>query len=208
MKNPAYPNGQCGACGFGLNDEGECCNFDCSSSKIESKRFTIVITGEVPVDVPDEYIDYMAGTAEVQVLEPLIQLSGDAARKLIDSGEGGSFTDLPGSTPQADFEFETRNVSTVVASDSLLRTFLDLSTSHLPQPVLIALMQDDKVTLYEHHDYGFFIHVYGDEEDDPFPEWYPPELITVVRYARTLNADYICFDRDGMVDPHLPVWEW
>ena len=30
--NPAYPNGRCRACGFGLNDNGDCTNYDCSRS--------------------------------------------------------------------------------------------------------------------------------------------------------------------------------
>lgn len=30
--NPAYPNGRCSACGFGLNDNGDCTNYDCSRS--------------------------------------------------------------------------------------------------------------------------------------------------------------------------------
>ena len=30
--NPAYPNGRCHTCGFGLNDDGDCTNQDCSNS--------------------------------------------------------------------------------------------------------------------------------------------------------------------------------
>jgi hypothetical protein len=30
MSDPRYPNGQCDACGWGLNDDGTCPNIDCT----------------------------------------------------------------------------------------------------------------------------------------------------------------------------------
>lgn len=34
MTNPAYPNGQCTACGQGLTDAGACQNIDCAEHEV------------------------------------------------------------------------------------------------------------------------------------------------------------------------------
>ncbi len=73
------------------------------------RRFRIVIEGDIPGDVPDDYIRSMADNAEVQVLEPHIAIDGQVTV----GGDPEVFT-LPGWT---DLEFETANVRTSVTID-------------------------------------------------------------------------------------------
>ena len=50
--NPAYPNGRCRTCGFGLNDDGDCTNQDCSNS--------IEYNDELEADHA-AYLDFLSG---------------------------------------------------------------------------------------------------------------------------------------------------
>lgn len=95
---------------------------------------------------------------------------------------------------------------------SVVRTFLDLSTAHLPKE-LGSFSEPENVTtwqthtIYNHSEYGFFIHV---PDDDTYldPGDVPDELRVIFDYARSLGCDYVLFDRDAAIDTALPTWEW
>ena len=90
-----------------------------------------------------------------------------------------------------------------------IRSFLDLSTNHLPQQVLEELTTLDSVVAYA-TTYGALLWVPDDPEsshhfaDDPPPD----EVLAVQLYARGLGCDYVLFDGDAEVDSHLPTWQW
>lgn len=155
------------------------------------KTFTIIITGQCPDDIPDDWLAQMAGAAQVQVDEPEIHLDDPNPER-----------------------FSTTNVTTELAINSLVRPFLDLNSSHLPQelgsfsePKNVTAW--DRFTIYNHPEYGFFIHVPSEEDMEDYDlSDTPPELLAVWAYARSIGCHYVSFDRDGAVDPHLPTWDW
>lgn len=98
---------------------------------------------------------------------------------------------------------------------STVRQFLDLSTSHLPFRVLIGdeygpspLKSLDGVVAYSHDEFGWLVWVPDDPDEVNEDHDIPAELLAVQKHARSLNCDYVLFDRDGPVDQELPTWNW
>jgi hypothetical protein len=84
------------------------------------KRVRIVITADIPGDIPDELIESMASNAEVQVLEPHIAVDSTPCPECLGkSPEGCNVCAETGTLPDGwtDLEFETVNVKTSVAID-------------------------------------------------------------------------------------------
>lgn len=85
------------------------------------------------------------------------------------------------------------------------RKFLDISTGHLQSSTYElfdeAAQKDNKQFWVAATPYGYFLYA----EESPNPEIYPEEVIEIIRYARTKDAEYILFDRDGPVIEEL---EW
>ena len=90
-----------------------------------------------------------------------------------------------------------------------IRSFLDLSTNHLPPDVFAELTTLDNVVAYR-TTHGALLWVPDDPQashdfaEDPGPD----EVLAVQLYACRLGCDYILFDGDGDVDPSLPSWTW
>ena len=82
-----------------------------------------------------------------------------------------------------------------------VRRFLDLSTAHLTPATREYLERNNaSPTTYPHpHGYGWFIHVPEDPALDPEPDEIPADLQTALALARTLDCDYLLFDRDALV---------
>jgi len=92
-----------------------------------------------------------------------------------------------------------------------IRSILDLSTAHLPEEFGQTLHELDGVIADLKGEYGYLMWVPPDPErwawesvDGPAPA----EILTVQVYARRFGCDYVLFDRDGPVNPDLPVWDW
>lgn len=93
----------------------------------------------------------------------------------------------------------------------VIRSFLDLSTAHLPPRFF-----EDGATLTGRHptEHGMLLWVpesadeirkvgASDDCDDA-----APEVVAVRLYARALGCDYILFDGDGPVADELPTFTW
>lgn len=93
---------------------------------------------------------------------------------------------------------------------ALIRKFLDLSTSHLPESLgKSGLSELDGVTTYE-WEHGWLMWV----PDDPdahaagYEEPLPDVVLNIQRYARARGCDYVLLDSDGHHCPDLPSWSW
>lgn len=97
----------------------------------------------------------------------------------------------------------------------MIRKFLDLSTAHLtpatrdliwsgwPCAPITTWLSDPP-----HDPASCFVHVPDDLDDpDEHPENIPDDLMTCLRFARSLDCDRILFDRDGPTTDALPVHE-
>lgn len=93
---------------------------------------------------------------------------------------------------------------------SVVRKFLDLSTSHLPpQRVKEPLTAIDGVIAYEMGEYGWLLWV----PENPVEHHadylgFPKEIEAIQRHARGLGCDYVLLDSDGPIDDALPTWDW
>ena len=83
---------------------------------------------------------------------------------------------------------------------------LVLSTGHLPQQVMQVLenesAKNSHLTRNIAHEYGAIIYT-----EEP-REGTPPELITVIQYAKSVGCLWINFDRDADTIDGLPTWSW
>jgi hypothetical protein len=83
-----------------------------------------------------------------------------------------------------------------------IRLMLDLHTNHLPEDTCDDLNGFDT-------SYGWLMWVpddidtHGADYDD-----IPAEVVTIWRYARSLDCGYVLFDRDAAHDGQLPSWDW
>lgn len=93
-------------------------------------------------------------------------------------------------------------------SDLVIRTFLDLSNSHLSEETCRELNSFEGVTAYK-TTYGWLM--YADEDADQEladdGDW-PPELLPIVKLARSNDCDYILFDADAATTDLLPTFDW
>ena len=98
--------------------------------------------------------------------------------------------------------------------------YLDISTGHLPEQEMMLL---NDATDSEHeptslptrvvpHAYGAWVWVQFDdahEQDAAFDDdGRLPNLLRMVRFARSHQCHWINFDRDAVVVDELPSWEW
>jgi hypothetical protein len=90
---------------------------------------------------------------------------------------------------------------------------LDASTSHLPEQVCEDLNGWDGVIAYavsnSDDQYGWLLHVPQDpvaKADDS--DGFPSEVLTLQRFARGLDCDYVLLDRDAEQVEGLPTWDW
>jgi len=90
-----------------------------------------------------------------------------------------------------------------------IRTFLDLSTAHLPEAVCDRLSAQPGVVAYSTTQ-GWLMWVPDNPDehalhsDDPTPE----VVLSIQRYARAMDCDYVLFDADADQIDDLPAWQW
>ncbi len=88
-----------------------------------------------------------------------------------------------------------------------VRRFIDLSNRHLPMDTAYDLIHFDGVTAHEFAE-GWLVYVPPDPRERAEEEYVPAEVLNLQYIARSLDCDYILFDRDADVDPALPYWDW
>ncbi len=82
-----------------------------------------------------------------------------------------------------------------------VRRFLDVSTAHLPEPLVHNLDRHPGIRAYE-NEYGWFMYAH----EGP-GEHVPAEVVTLMRFARAHGCDYILLDRDSEIIDGLPSWD-
>ncbi len=90
-----------------------------------------------------------------------------------------------------------------------IRTFLDLSTAHLPQEICDRLGAEPGVVAHETV-YGWLMWV-PDNPGDPDErggEPVPDVVLVIQRYARAAGCDFVLFDADADRIDALPTWDW
>jgi hypothetical protein len=89
-----------------------------------------------------------------------------------------------------------------------IRQFLDLSTAHLPKDIRDALSAQPGVVAYA-LTYGWLMWVPDDPDghcadgEQPVPD----VVLTIQRYARERDCDYVLFDADADQVEGLPTWD-
>jgi hypothetical protein len=96
-------------------------------------------------------------------------------------------------------------------ADAVIRTFLDLSTAHLPEHLgSHGLSGEDGVTAYQ-LPYGWLMWVPPDPDAHAadYPDL-PAEVLAIKRYAHRLGGDYVLFHADADADQvgDLPTRDW
>ena len=88
-------------------------------------------------------------------------------------------------------------------------TMLTLSTAHLKKETVEAFDAGhvpEGLVIYPKGDYGYFVYV----TDDALKHYhdYSDELKALTHAAFNYNASVLCFDRDGIVSPCYPKYDW
>lgn len=93
----------------------------------------------------------------------------------------------------------------------VIRTFLELSTAHLPEHLGSPGGLDHTRGVIAHGtDTGFWLWVPNDPDEsaqattDPVPD----VVLAIQRYARARGCDYVRFDADADQVGELPTWDW
>jgi hypothetical protein len=88
-----------------------------------------------------------------------------------------------------------------------IRTFLDLSTAHLPEHICDRLGAVPGVIAHETV-YGWLMWV-PDNPADPDERAEVPDVVATIQcFARAAGCDYVLFDRDADRMDALPTWDW
>lgn len=96
--------------------------------------------------------------------------------------------------------------------NATIRRVLDLSTAHLPQPLLLFGSRDGTPGVWGNAivyvlDYGFLLWVPDDPTDESNSYDVPREIVEVQLYAREAHCDYVLFDADGPKNPDLETFD-
>lgn len=90
-----------------------------------------------------------------------------------------------------------------------IRDLLELSTAHLPQHLGSAGLSRQDGVIVNSLRFGWLMWVPPDPHahagDHP---QLPAEVLTIYRYARGLDCDYVLFDADADQVDDLPIWDW
>jgi hypothetical protein len=91
---------------------------------------------------------------------------------------------------------------------------LVLSTSHITAETAQLLEDRERAAIdttsdrlpvfYSKSEYGWFVYVSEDAED----QGYPSDMVEVLRYARSNDCGWLMFDCDADVIEDLPAYEW
>lgn len=97
-------------------------------------------------------------------------------------------------------------------SSARVRRFLDLSTAHLPEQVMNGPLNSFAHVVAYEFEFGALLWVPPIKPDndieDLAAQGVPEEIVHIWRYARSLDCDYVLFDRDADTNDDLPTWEW
>lgn len=91
-------------------------------------------------------------------------------------------------------------------TDSVIRTFLDLSTGHLREETCRRLGDYEGVIAHNLR-YGWLLFVPDTADGRDTSDW-PDELTTIVRLAQSCGCAYVLLDADGPHVAELPVFDW
>ena len=86
-----------------------------------------------------------------------------------------------------------------------------LSTGHITKETnkylreSVNSMEIDRPVIYEKGEYGYYIPVIDEFDDESN---YPEDMQRIIDVARDLDCDLICLDRDGEIVKWLPVYNW
>jgi len=86
---------------------------------------------------------------------------------------------------------------------------LTISTAHITEKTADLLeieLDNDNMQLcvYNRADFGWFIHIPDDCEDCDIPQ----DLLTLIKFAKDIECDWLCLDCDGEVLEYLDSYEW
>lgn len=90
----------------------------------------------------------------------------------------------------------------------MIRKLLDISTGHVSKETRDLLNEGEGGSPHIWaipHEYGWFVRAHDEAEDLAQT---PDDLVTVMRYAKQLDCDWIKFDCDADFVEELPMFEW
>jgi hypothetical protein len=91
---------------------------------------------------------------------------------------------------------------------------LTLSTSHISEDTSdnFTYSPNDMPAFYDKAEFGWFISVpekpFGAGGGTQDPPTCPKELVALLAYARALDCQWLCLDRDGDINPLFEVFDW
>ncbi|MDE2563010.1 MAG: hypothetical protein KGL48_12265 [Sphingomonadales bacterium] len=85
----------------------------------------------------------------------------------------------------------------------MIEILLALSTGHLREQTCNTWLHEAPLATFAKGDHGWFVYVADDEPDD-----LPPDLRDCLTLARSLDCDWVMFDRDVEPIAELPVYTW
>lgn len=93
-----------------------------------------------------------------------------------------------------------------------LMTMMDVATGHITEEAAVYLTDlvrstdhRDRLIVYEKGEYGWFVHVSDDLEDNLTSFTC---LNDILASAHHRNCDWVMLDTDGAEWPELPTYEW
>lgn len=84
---------------------------------------------------------------------------------------------------------------------------LELSTQHISEVTagLLNTSMISGISVYHKEEYGWFIYVSPEEEEN---EQIPDDLNEVLKFSRSNDCSWIMLDRDYDTIKELPTFEW
>lgn len=85
----------------------------------------------------------------------------------------------------------------------MIEILLTLSAGHLREETCNGWLHQAPFAAFAKADYDWFVYVADDEPDD-----LPDDLRACLALARSLNSDWVMFDRDVDLIAELPAYSW
>ena len=81
---------------------------------------------------------------------------------------------------------------------------LTVSTANISMETAELLDGDISIVVYNKGVYGWFIHIPDDPEEYDIPQ----DLLKLMNFAKDLDCEWLCLDRDGEVLDYLETFDW
>lgn len=104
------------------------------------------------------------------------------------------------------------------AKDFEIYNTLVISTAHLPQELSGKMDREEDLfgrngnkfeeVVYTNGDYGCRVWVRGIEEGEEFEDYYPEEMVPVIKAAKELGCRWVEFDCDADIRDEFKEYEW